>query len=196
MDHPSPHRPGIIRLIDRIFSLPKIVLIPGGLFILVLGALPLLGIANFTTTNPAYCLNCHATGETPDMGKKSLVHPSYDKVKCVDCHAKPGQLVIAEGYRGGFTAEAERVSPNCMRCHEKIISNEQKDFKYNVNNIRIPHEFHVKTVGALCTNCHRNVAHDFREPQTNRPQMEYCRQCHSPTDDCMKCHPSGLPKST
>ncbi|MDO8670586.1 MAG: hypothetical protein Q7O66_04045 [Dehalococcoidia bacterium] len=195
MDYYSPRRSGIPGLIDKIAGLPKMVIILGAFLILVLGSLPLLGIANFTSTNPIYCLTCHGIGDTPDMSKMSLVHPGYDKVKCVDCHAKPGWLVVADGYRSGFKADPEQVSPNCRRCHEKIISNEQVDFKYNVNNIRIPHEFHVKTVGVLCANCHRNIAHDFGEPQTNRPQMEYCRQCHQPNEDCLKCHPQGLPKS-
>lgn len=193
MDHFEKRRSGILGLYDTVSRLPRPVLAAGACCFIVLASLPLLGVANYTTTNPSFCLSCHATGETPDMSRRSLVHPGYDKVKCVDCHAKPGQVLIAEGYRGGFKAEPERVSPNCLRCHQNMITDEQVDFKFNVNNVRIPHRFHIDTVGAYCTDCHRNIAHDFGEPQTNRPRMSYCMQCHQPTDTCMKCHPAGIP---
>ena len=42
----------------------------------VIAALPLLGLAHYTTTNPKFCLTCHGTGEAADVSQYSQVHPS------------------------------------------------------------------------------------------------------------------------
>jgi len=84
------------------------------------------------------------------------------------------------------------VNPNCIRCHENITkTNEQIGFKTNPLNIKIPHMFHIEDVGAICTDCHANISHDKEEPQTNRPRMENCFQCHEKEDSreaCLICH--------
>lgn len=147
-----------------------------------------------TTSDAEYCLKCHGEyGGLPNRGINSKVHPTYDEVSCVDCHSKPGQIVY-EGYVKGFMAEVERVSPNCIRCHEDILTkNDVEDFKYNVDQIGIPHRLHVD-MGASCTDCHANVAHDLTDNPTNRPQMEYCSQCHATTiEPCAKCHIDKIP---
>lgn len=151
-------------------------------------------LPRFTTSGPAYCLTCHSSGETPDMGGPSQVHPGYDQVSCTQCHAQPGQFVVVEGYRGGFSAAPERVSTNCQRCHQDISTKPESEFRYNPLGIRIPHQFHLEFAGARCTDCHRNIAHDLAQPPTNRPRMEYCYQCHdSRTTSCAQCHAAGLP---
>jgi len=71
--------------------------------------------------------------------------------------------------------------------------NDQNGFKYNEKNIRMPHKLHLDA-GAKCAICHKDIAHDLRQPQTNRPRMDYCFQCHPSTDKCDKCHPGGPPK--
>jgi hypothetical protein len=65
-------------------------------------------------------------------------------------------------------------------------------FKYNVMKIQFPHKLHLQDVGALCTDCHYNVKHDKHIPQTNRPRMVACFECHDQeTTSCLKCHPKG-----
>lgn len=160
-------------------------------------AIPLVGIpsvvlAQYTTSNSEFCLTCHATGETPDRSIVSDVHPGYDKVSCVDCHAKPDQVVF-EGYVKGFMAEPERVSNNCLRCHPDIAERtDVEGFKFNSKGIPIDHKSHIER-GATCVSCHSNVAHDLREEKTNRPQMESCYACHQRSQSCVTCHPKGIP---
>ncbi|MFQ6116691.1 MAG: c-type cytochrome, partial [Candidatus Bipolaricaulia bacterium] len=56
-----------------------------------------------------------------------------------------------------------------------------------------PHKLHLE-LGAKCTDCHANIAHDPGEPPTNRPRMEYCSQCHATTtESCGKCHAGEIP---
>ena len=177
------------------FRFPRL---PLGIWV-VLGGLALMAIPavsalpRYTTSSSAYCSSCHGTGDIPDRTIASEVHPGFDQVTCVDCHGKPGQIVY-EGYRKGFMAEPERVGPSCLRCHEEIAGrNDQADFKFNVMDIKVPHKLHAE-MGARCVDCHANVAHDLKEPQTNRPRMEYCAQCHAATTEaCTKCHGAGVP---
>lgn len=178
----------------------------GGALLLVAGAVPAVSLLRFTTTSPEYCLGCHATGETLNVGAGSLIHPPYGRVACVDCHADPartvaGLHVAAEGYRGGFSAQPERLNQNCLRCHGDVMGREIRQFKFNLMGVRIPHAFHLKTVGARCTDCHSNIAHEKAAPATNRPHMEACIACHqgdAKASTCWKCHAKGslsLPRS-
>lgn len=152
-------------------------------------------LPRYTTSNPEYCLSCHGEqGGLPNRGIPSTVHPPVAQVRCVDCHSKPHQLLY-EGYRQGFMAEPDRVGPNCMRCHEEMAGRvDETGFRFNSLQIRISHKLHLE-LGARCTDCHLNVAHDLRPSPTNRPQMEYCAQCHAVTvESCSKCHPTGVPQ--
>lgn len=154
-----------------------------------------LGLAHYTTTNPDYCLNCHATKETPDIGKLSKVHPDYHQVACVQCHTGADHNLVADGYRGGFTADPQRVSYNCLRCHQDAAQRESVELVNDTVHIQLPHQFHIENVEAQCTDCHNNIAHDFRRVATNRPPMDNCLQCHSAASDdsCQTCHLSPLP---
>ncbi|MFQ6618791.1 MAG: c-type cytochrome, partial [Fidelibacterota bacterium] len=172
--------------------------IPGWLWVGILGfiliATPfLIWLPRYTTSNPEYCLSCHGQGDIPNRGIESKVHPSFSEVTCTQCHAKPGQIVY-EGYRKGFMSEPERVTPNCINCHDDIkYKNDIQEFKFNVMNIKIPHKLHIE-MGAKCLDCHSNIAHDLKQPQTNRPRMEYCSQCHAAvTESCIKCHGEKIP---
>ncbi len=172
---------------------------PLGLWLVValVAAIPMVGIpgvvlAHYTTSSSSFCLTCHGTGDTPDRGVPSEVHPSFDEVSCVDCHAKPGQVVF-EGYVKGFMAEPERVTSNCLRCHSAMSQRtDQQGFKFNPQAIAINHQSHLER-GATCVSCHANVAHDLGLPKTNRPQMESCYSCHPRTESCMKCHTGKIP---
>ncbi|MBI2854537.1 MAG: NapC/NirT family cytochrome c [Chloroflexi bacterium] len=156
-----------------------------------------MAFANYVTANPSSCLSCHGTGGTPDMSKASAVHPDYNKVRCVDCHSRSGQYVLVEGYRGGFSADPDRVSSSCQRCHSDTpLKEDSQGFKSNPNNISIPHKLHIQK-GALCTDCHQNIAHDLRANPTNRPRMESCYVCHDQAKtSCSQCHSSGLPQTS
>jgi len=154
----------------------------------------IIWLPSYTTSNPAYCLTCHGSGGgLPNRGIESKVHPSFAEVTCVACHAKPHQIVY-EGYRKGYMSEPERVGPNCLKCHPQIaLRNDEAGFKFNDLKIKIPHKLHLD-LGAKCNDCHSNIAHDLKEPQTNRPRMEYCSQCHATTvEACSKCHIAGIP---
>ncbi|MDP2662767.1 MAG: c-type cytochrome [Dehalococcoidia bacterium] len=190
---PREKIPGLpIGLLDRIKALPRWVWFIVAIAIIPPLTAPVAGLARYTTSSSEYCLSCHGVGDTPNRAVKSLVHPGFDRVSCVDCHAKPGQIVY-EGYVGGFAAEPERVSANCARCHEAMpLRNDTQGFKFNFNNINITHKSHLDR-GATCASCHSNVAHDLVTPQTNRPRMEACNTCHSVTDSCTKCHVNGPP---
>ncbi len=160
--------------------------------VLILILIPAIGLARVTTSNSNFCVTCHGTGETPDRSKPSLVHPDFNKVSCVDCHAKGGHVVY-EGYVKGFMAEAERVSPNCAKCHQPMTqTNESKDFKFNFLDVNISHKSHLER-GATCVTCHSNIAHDLAEVPTNRPSMNTCYSCHAKTDSCAKCHDQKIP---
>ena len=165
-----------------------------GVGALILALSPMVMLAHYTTTNPRFCLTCHGTGETANVGLPSKVHPDYSEVGCLDCHAENGGHFVTDGYKTGFMAEPDRVSTNCVRCHENMTTkHDTADFKSNVKDIRIPHDEHL-AFGAVCADCHRNIAHDLNlSNQTNRPRMAYCFQCHPSTDKCDKCHPNGPP---
>ncbi|MDP2936527.1 MAG: c-type cytochrome [Dehalococcoidia bacterium] len=190
---PRERIPGLpISLLQRIKELPRWVW-----FILAIAVIPplttpVVGLARYTTSSSEFCLSCHGAGDTPDRSVKSVVHPGFDKVSCVDCHAKHGQIVY-EGYVKGFAAEPERVSVNCVRCHEAVpLRNDAQGFKFNFSDITITHKSHLER-GATCAACHSNVAHDLSVPQTNRPRMETCSQCHAVSESCVKCHVKGPP---
>ncbi|HLA83053.1 MAG TPA: NapC/NirT family cytochrome c, partial [Thermoleophilia bacterium] len=87
--------PGLpIPLIERLKMVPRWAWLIAIGFALPLVLIPAVALARYTTTSSTYCLSCHAKGDTPDRGVKSVVHPSFDQVGCVDCHAKPGQVVF------------------------------------------------------------------------------------------------------
>ncbi|MBM2815109.1 MAG: C-type cytochrome [Ignavibacteria bacterium] len=157
--------------------------------LVIIAAPSILWLPRYTTSDPDYCLKCHGEkGGLPDRGIASKIHPDIHKVRCVDCHSWPNKLVY-EGYVKGFMAETERITPNCIRCHKDIQNrNDVAGFKHNKLKIGIPHKFHMN-MGAKCTDCHANIAHDISDNPTNRPKMEYCGQCHATSvEPCTKCH--------
>jgi hypothetical protein len=151
----------------------------------------LLAVTNFSTRKPRFCLTCHYWQAYSNFMETSKVHPTID---CAECHADAHQRIPKD-----YKAEAERVEPNCRRCHADVVAKQEMTFKHNEWNIQIPHAMHVQDVGLKCTDCHMNVMHDRHVPHTNRPQMETCFGCHDPVEmKCSACHPKGaveLPKT-
>jgi len=173
----------------KIPSLPKLPRRTWALIIailLILAAIPALGLMRFTTNHPFFCLSCHRNLETPQMWLPSRSHP--ESVTCTDCHTRPGEIIPRK-----FFASDEVMTNNCLRCHPTIPRGEQVDLP-NIRIVKISHKLHAEKK-ALCIECHRNLEHDTLSPRTNRPRMETCYQCHQAhprTQACDVCHPINL----
>ncbi|HEX9592794.1 MAG TPA: multiheme c-type cytochrome [bacterium] len=168
-----------IRLKYFLIALPFIVSIPS-VFVLAL--------ERFTTSDQRFCLTCHYQMWGKDFLVDSKVHPP--EVRCPECHATEHVPFLPPK---DFASDPSRVNVNCMRCHGEMVErSDVEGFKYNVMKIQFPHKLHLQEVGALCTDCHYNVKHDKHIPQTNRPRMVACFECHDQeTTSCLKCHPKG-----
>lgn len=154
-----------------------------GVVVLITATLFFIGLEKYTTARESYCMSCHYRQGYSEFWKGSQVHPV--DVGCPECHADHNQFIPRS-----FSADAERININCVRCHKNIITDEQIGYKTNLISIRIPHELHIKNVGAQCTDCHYAVRHDRTPRPTNRPHMEACFSCHSQTKSpCEICHP-------
>lgn len=154
--------------------------------ILVLAAIPALGLVRFTTTHPFFCLSCHQNQEPMARWLPSCVHPA--SVTCTDCHTTSGGIIPSK-----FSASDDLMNNNCLRCHATIHRGEQTDLA-SVRIVKISHKLHAEKK-VLCIDCHRNIGHDSFNPRTNRPQMETCYHCHQAhprTQACDKCHPINL----
>jgi len=171
--------PAIPKLSRKTWALIVVIL-------LVLAAIPGLGLVRFTTTHPLFCLSCHKNQEPAQLWLPSRVHPA--SVTCTDCHASSGELIPRK-----FSASDTLVNQNCLRCHATIANGEQTNLQ-TVRIVFISHKLHAERK-ALCVDCHRNIDHDPLTPRTNRPRMETCYQCHQAhprTQACNTCHPINL----
>lgn len=154
--------------------------------LLILAAIPGLGLVRFTSTHTLVCLSCHQNQEPRARWLPSRIHPA--SVTCVDCHAKPGEIFPSK-----FLASDDLMNQRCLGCHPTISGGEQADLQ-NVRIVKISHKLHAEKK-AFCIDCHRNIEHDTLSPRTNRPRMETCYQCHQAhprTQACDKCHPINL----
>lgn len=147
-------------------------------------------------TSEKYCLKCHATGETLNIGVKSKIHPDYKIVGCTECHSMhlplfPWNVLFERGH-SAYISDKSRLNPNCIRCHSDIFNKPLDNYKYNVYKIKIDHEFHVDFLKTGCSDCHSNIAHDKWATKTNRPNMEVCMNCHKKEKGtCEICHPKN-----
>jgi nitrate/TMAO reductase-like tetraheme cytochrome c subunit len=154
--------------------------------ILIIAAIPALGLVHFTSTNQFFCLTCHQNQEPVARWLPSRAHPT--SVTCKDCHTRPGEIIPRK-----FSASDDFMNNSCLRCHSDLSKGEQTDLA-NVRVVKISHKLHAEKK-AICLDCHRNIGHDSSTPRTNRPQMETCYQCHQAhprTQACDKCHPINL----
>ena len=157
-------------------------------FLLSIPSVFVLALERFTTSDQRFCLTCHYQMWGKDFLVDSKVHPP--EVRCPECHATQHVPFLPPK---DFASDPSRVNVNCMRCHEAMTEKKDNEgFKYNVMKIKFPHKLHLQDVGAICTDCHYNVKHDKHIPQTNRPRMVACFECHDQaTTSCLKCHPKG-----
>lgn len=160
----------------------------GPLFTL-LGVGLVIWMGHVLTTHPAICLSCHARQSSIPMWSPTKVHP--DRVTCVDCHARIGQL-----FPRHFFAD-ERVNDNCLHCHPQVSQKELEE----AHHMKIAHKLHIEESKLACIDCHRNVVHEKIEAGTNRPRRLTCMECHEEAiaggpEACMKCHTKIPVKST
>ncbi len=170
----------------------------------LLGANFLYGTVLFTRENRDYCLQCHRLTGPAVMWEVSERHPAG--VTCGPCH---GLLPDQKGRCGAFSARAETVNPNCMGCHSSVVQGRPLD---KVVTVRVPavpgvgpgpktyrwdleqlmYGWHLKKGVCLCTDCHRNVAHEKESnAYDHRPKMAYCKACHyhAVKDDYVRVSP-------
>ena len=152
----------------------------GPLFTLI-GVALVIWMGHLLTAHPAICLSCHARQTSISMWASSQIHP--DRVTCVDCHAKVGQLFPRD-----FFAD-ERVNDNCLVCHKHVAAKEIEE----AHHMKIAHKLHVEESKLMCIDCHRNIAHEKMEVGTNRPRRLTCVECHEEAisggpESCTKCH--------
>lgn len=167
-------------------------LFSGFLVLLLLAGNLLYGTALFTRNNRSYCLNCHQYNEPSTQWEPSKMHSSG--FACVPCHAVlPGR----QGRCGAFSAHPETVNPNCIGCHPLVREGrpvhkavevrfvfpqgpEGRKVFYEWDLQDLMYKWHIRNEVCLCTDCHRNIAHDKGADvsQRNRPKMAYCKECH------------------
>ena len=157
-----------------------------GGFLAVLAAAAAFGYFRYVTVDSRYCASCH-TGEMEQL-ERSHLHP-LEHASCADCHADPECGTVT----GRFAARAENLNARCEKCHGDIPEQDEP----NKQLIKLSHKIHIGQEGCVCTDCHRNVAHDPFPEGTNRPNKETCYRCHEHEKEidgkvneknCMRCH--------
>jgi hypothetical protein len=159
--------------------------------------------ARWVNTSPNQCATCHP--ELTAMWKRSQGHPS-DKVTCHECHAEHQQAPVGPNLaayaRDTFIPEKylstdKRLEARCETCHKDM----RKTDKEKRQIVKINHKVHLapltdtqgRVVTLTCLSCHRNLAHDKAQIETNRPRMAGCfaGECHRKDrnkDNCLRCH--------
>ncbi len=167
----------------------------------LLGGNGLYALAAFTRGNRAQCLSCHRLAGASVMWEVSDRHSPG--LACFQCHgALPGQ----KARTGSFSAKPEVVNPNCMGCHPRILEGKALGKEAEVRLVQsegagvyrwkledLMYRWHLEKRVCLCTECHRNVAHE-KAPgalKPHRPKLAYCGECHyhAAKDDYVKAHP-------
>jgi nitrate/TMAO reductase-like tetraheme cytochrome c subunit len=159
--------------------------------------------ARWVNTSPQQCATCHP-GITA-MWQRSQGHPAA-KVTCHECHAEHDQSPVrpnlATYFRDDLIPEKYlstdlRLQNRCESCHKDI----RKADKEKKQLIRINHKVHLAPIidpqgrktQLGCMDCHRAIAHDKAQVETNRPRMAGCfaGSCHPKDrnkDNCRRCH--------
>lgn len=158
----------------------------------LLAANLLYGVFLHSRHNRSTCLGCHRANTPAAMWEQAQVHsPGF---ACSPCHGLPPGR---QGRCGAFSAHPDTVNPNCIGCHPVVVAgkpipkvaevrlakslgNLEEETVYQWPLRDLMYTWHVGNRVCLCTDCHRNIAHDKRGPSFsgNRPRMEACRQCH------------------
>lgn len=182
----------------------RLLLFMGGTVALLVAGNLLYATASFTRNDRSYCLSCHSVDRPAGLWEPSEMHA--EGMACFSCH---GVLPGREALCGAFSAHPDTVNPNCIGCHPGILEGrplgrtveawraadlsgeEELVARWDLRDMM--YTWHVRNRVCVCTDCHRNVAHDSlpASPARNRPRMEYCAECHyhSAKDDYVRVHP-------
>ncbi len=159
--------------IIRFFIPPKqwrlaAILVSGALIGIVMYAFYASNAISYLSDDPKTCVNCHIMAPEYTTWR----HSSHKEVAtCNDCHVPHNNVVnkyffkAKDGMRHAyvFTARAEPqtifireegkhvVQNNCIRCHNKLISNAKLEVQ------TMDYNEHFK--GRFCWECHREVPH-------------------------------------
>ena len=174
--------------IKKILKSKWVIFVVGPLLTLI-APVVVIWVGHTLTAHSLICLSCHARQSSIAMWSPSKIHP--DRVTCVDCHAKPGQL-----FPRHFFAD-EQVNNNCLFCHRTMAAKQTEE----VHHMKIAHKLHIEESKLMCIDCHRNIAHEKMEAGTNRPRRLTCMECHEEAiaggpEACMKCHTKIQVKSS
>ncbi len=189
-------------LIDRLSRLSKGG-VAGLIAVLAVAGLGLfVWVARTVNTAPAQCATCHP--QLTAMWERSSGHPA-DRATCYQCHAQHAELPESPNAAGfvrdqwipeKYMASDDRIEGRCSGCHADIRTASEERKKV----IRINHKVHLTGTDARgrpldlgCLDCHRNIAHDKAQIETNRPRMSGCfvGECHRKDrtkDNCRRCH--------
>jgi hypothetical protein len=162
----------------------------------------------FTRNSRFYCLTCHRLNQPAAMWRQSDVHSGG--FACVPCH---GVLPGGQARCGAFSAHPATVNPQCIGCHPRVRDGGPLDrvvearraperpgeagevlARWSLRDLM--YRWHVGNRVCVCTDCHRNVAHDpdGGSASPNRPKMVYCRECHYHRDKDAYVRISPLPE--
>lgn len=166
----------------------------------LLGGNGLYALTAYTRGNRPQCLSCHQLAGPAAMWERSPRHSPG--LVCSQCHgALPGQKARS----GSFSAKPEVVNLNCMGCHPRILTGTSlgkeaevrlgqaeggKVYRWKLEDLM--YRWHLEKRICLCTECHRNVAHEKGSGTAapHRPKLAYCGECHyhAAKDDYAKAH--------
>lgn len=166
----------------------------------------LYGLVRHTRESRNACLGCHE--KTPGTRGLWDLSPAHGHgIDCLQCHTSAGGTM-----KGRISARPETIDPNCMACHFHILQARVDSRVVSVCETQ-PHArtadpctktlarwpledlmytWHVANKVCLCTDCHRNVAHDKGEGGVRYvPKTAYCAGCHyhAAKDDYARVRP-------
>ena len=164
----------------------RLILAGAAGFAAVVGIAAAYGYFRVTTVDSRVCATCHA--EAMERVSRSGMHP-LEYASCAECHTDPA----CETTTGRYAAGRKNLVARCEGCHADVPDRTEPSKRH----IKLSHKIHVRQEGCVCTDCHRNVAHDPFPEGTNRPTKEACVACHEHEAEidgevneknCMRCH--------
>ena len=177
--------------------LTKRIWVYAAAFVLIACCIGLVNVVRNAYTGSLHCQSCHT--EETKVWRASGLHST--ETECADCHAPwprvvPTRINVYKHYRDAFmptdiVACDERISENCMACHEEVL-----DGSHTTSEIVVlSHRIHLEE-DLMCVDCHRNISHDKMTARTYRPPKRVCYECHLRDIDvgsqqdqsCMNCH--------
>jgi|YNPNPStandDraft_1061719.scaffolds.fasta_scaffold00766_20 hypothetical protein len=168
----------------------------------------LYGLVRHTRESRKVCLSCHE--KTPGTRGLWDLSPAHARgIDCLECHTSAGGTM-----KGRISGRPETIDPNCMACHSHILEAridsrvvtvcERREQEHAGTDqscaktlarwplVDLMYTWHVANRVCLCTDCHRNVAHDKGEAGVRYvPKTAYCAGCHyhAAKDDYARMRP-------